>query len=338
MSSLNDNYLAIHGASANEEGALLVIYNTQFKVNQTKQPFKLYTKGTQLWRIDNNLFLPVGQNLAVIPFCLETEQLAALVGSHKSVEQDPDVAILEDLEIGDWENSGIPENNDMIPEVIQKKIAQIGKRGLTESVLMESLLLDILETNNLGLLKTCLDYFCDISEKCLSKILSLLLNLDAHVFENKLNESENFPKGMQPAERADLINIILSKPYSDVLLFSHLRNDLNVDQVVLLLEYIYFLYTNEQNSLPLNDFVKNDAKLISWCTILIDSNYQKFLLVKDQKIIDLLIRLNQVIEQDLNAFKDFNQTESVLTHFIEERSFSLCSNHYKYSVEQLNWY
>ncbi|XP_074032384.1 nucleolar protein 11 [Leptinotarsa decemlineata] len=92
MISLDDNYIALHGANYNEEGAVLVIYNTQFRVRQSKQPFELFTSNAKVWKIENNILLPMGQNLAVIPFDLETEQLTALFGSHKVWQDGLDLA------------------------------------------------------------------------------------------------------------------------------------------------------------------------------------------------------------------------------------------------------
>lgn len=126
MASLNHHYVAMYGADRNQEGATLIIYNLQFKVCQSKQAFKLFTSGAKLWCIGSNLLAAVGQNLAVVPFHLDTERLAALVGSHKNSfsEADPDVTIVDDLQVGDWgmQSNGII--SDGVPDIIKPKVLE----------------------------------------------------------------------------------------------------------------------------------------------------------------------------------------------------------------------
>lgn len=124
MAFLGHHYVAMYGADQSQEGATLIIYNLQFKVTQSKQTFKLFTSGAKLWCINSDLLAAVGQNLAVVPFHLDTEQLAALIGSHtyNFSEADPDVAIVEDLEVADWGAEADRFKDSSVPRHIRAKV------------------------------------------------------------------------------------------------------------------------------------------------------------------------------------------------------------------------
>lgn len=77
--------IAIYGANASQEGAALILYNTQFKVIESKQLFKVFFNNSRLWTIDTYIFLAAGQKLAVISFRISKEQLSDMLGSQRSM-------------------------------------------------------------------------------------------------------------------------------------------------------------------------------------------------------------------------------------------------------------
>lgn len=77
--------IAIYGANATpQEGAALILYNTQFKVIESKQLFKVYFNKSRLWAVDTYVFLAVGQKLAVVSFRTSNEQLSDMLGSQRT--------------------------------------------------------------------------------------------------------------------------------------------------------------------------------------------------------------------------------------------------------------
>ncbi|KAJ8956482.1 hypothetical protein NQ314_006719 [Rhamnusium bicolor] len=342
MLSLDDNYIAMYGADCNEEGAVLIIYNTQFKVTQLRQPFKLFTNGAKLWSIENNLLLPVGQNLAVIPFYLETEQLAALVGSHKFVPNgiDADITVVQEYEIASWD-SKFHLKDIHIPERFTYKINELFKQGLSESTVIGELLPDIFKEQDIKSLSLCLSYFSDIPEKYLSKILKYLVVLDSTIFDNSIqNLSKLCPPELQPIARTKLIDKILSKSFSEILLLPHLRSELVLNEVLLLINYICFLWSKDGHELPSMNTIKTEAKLIDWGYVLIDSNYQKLLLSKDESVRDVLIQFSRIIDENLKSFEDLTLVSTLLSHFRRKKCFSKGTNviNLKYSIEQISLY
>lgn len=78
--------ISIYGANASpQEGGILILYNTQFKVIESKQPFKVYFNKSRLWVVDTYVFLAVGQKLAVVSFRTSNERLTDMLGSQRAL-------------------------------------------------------------------------------------------------------------------------------------------------------------------------------------------------------------------------------------------------------------
>lgn len=101
---ISKHFVAIYGANHGQEGASLLLYNTQYKVIKTKQFFKVYFNFSQLWSIDEHILLAMGQNLSVVKYRVLKEVLSELVGTqvghdYQNVIEDIHIneeAILED--------------------------------------------------------------------------------------------------------------------------------------------------------------------------------------------------------------------------------------------------
>lgn len=308
---MDENYLALYGADINEEGAVLIIYNTQFKVTQTRQPFKLFTNTTKIWRIENNIFLPVGQNMAVIPFYLETEQLAALVGSHKISQEDadPDVKLVNKIEVVSWDDKFHVKRKKMNKDLLMK-IEDITKQGIPESNIIEYILPDIFEKNDIKLLSLVLNYFYDITEKYLVNILKYLLHLDGKFFNSEQYELDTIPNVMQPLERIQLINCVLNKSFTEELLIPYLRIELDLEDVIIMIKYINSMWSMDK--IPIPKWAIRDSKLMEWSCVLIDSNYQKMVLSKNESVAEAFEKLRYIVISHLNKLQDLRTLEPYL--------------------------
>lgn len=333
--SLDNNYLAMYGCNSNDEGALLIVYNVYFKVVQSRQPFKLFTNGARIWCIDDCLFFPVGQNLAVVPFYLDTEQLAALVGSHKVVEKnlDAEVSLVQQVQFAKWKNTG-EFSEDKGVKALGSNIQDFLEQGLPKTIVFDTILEDILENKNVKILTQVLQYFTDLSESSLAKVLKLILNLQTEKFEQKeLVKCADFPQELQPAARTNLLDILFTKSFNDTLLLSHLRSILTLDEVLRLMQYILFLLSEDGHFLPSLNNTETEAKLIEWSCILLDANYQKFLLSRDEKINDILKSLKNHMKEELDSFENLKHVASLLSEIekgksIQKTVFFSSSNYY----------
>lgn len=81
---ISKHFVAIYGANHGQEGASLLLYNTQYKVIKTKQFFKVYFNFSQLWSVRDHIILAMGQNLSVVKYRVLKEVLSELVGTQVS--------------------------------------------------------------------------------------------------------------------------------------------------------------------------------------------------------------------------------------------------------------
>lgn len=340
---LNNHYIALYGADYSEEGASLILYNTQFKVSQSKQPLKLFTSESKLWKLENNLLICVGQNLAVIPYYLDTEQLASLVGSHRLAlnELDPDITIVEKLEVVNWGPTRITLTNNCIPKKIQSKMAEFSEQGLSEATICEKMLPELMEAKNIDAILCCLQYFCDIPEFYIAKLLRFCLTTDAKYFKNlKPNLLQSKPNNIQLREKHVFLDKLLTRSFSDILLFPIIRSELDLDCTLSLLEYIGYLMSEDGHSLSDKDGFESENKLIDWICLLLDANYQKLLLTKDPTVLTLLKQFKKIVEENLALLKRFGNVVPLLSEFQKRKRIAknIQTNNLHYSIERLSLY
>ncbi|XP_056634006.1 nucleolar protein 11 isoform X1 [Diorhabda sublineata] len=317
MKSLDENYIALFGANSNEEGAVLAIYNVQFKVTQSRQTFKLFSANSKIWKHENNLFVPVGQNLAVIPFHLETEQLAALVGSHKESQSnlDPDIKIIHEFEVASWDKRVFKTH---LPENLKNTLEQFVKQGYSEHAILEELLPEVFKQEDTNLLFLIMRNFVDVPEKFLVSILDFVLDI---------------------SKKDKLLKTALVRPFSEVLILPYLRSNISTTKILSLLKSIQCLWANDKQ-LPGLSCVETHAKCLEWVTVLIDSNYQKIVLSNDKIFLETLNEINKLVKDYLDALEDLKSLEPLLISFKNKKITNRCTSitNLRYTVEQISLY
>lgn len=86
MIGLRSDCVAIYAANSAQDGASVLLYNTQFKVVQSRQSFKVFFPESRMFIVQNYIFLMAGQNFAMIPFRLTKNKLSGLIGSQRGPE------------------------------------------------------------------------------------------------------------------------------------------------------------------------------------------------------------------------------------------------------------
>ncbi|XP_053665198.1 nucleolar protein 11-like [Anopheles marshallii] len=86
MASIGKDYVAFYANNKNQDGAILVLFNVQFKVFQSKQYFKVYFVSSRFWVVESNILLAFGQTLAVVPFKISKKQLSDMIGSMQTFD------------------------------------------------------------------------------------------------------------------------------------------------------------------------------------------------------------------------------------------------------------
>lgn len=81
LQGLSRNFAAIYGANYGQEGASLLVYNTQFKIVNAKQYFKVYLDFSRLWARNEHILLAMGQHIAAVRYRMNDELLVDMLGT-----------------------------------------------------------------------------------------------------------------------------------------------------------------------------------------------------------------------------------------------------------------
>lgn len=312
----------MYGADVSQEGASLQLYNTQFKVTQSRLQFKFFSEGSKIWRIENTLLVTVGQNLAVIPYSLATEQLAALIGSHKLTTNDDDLSIVTEVLVDNW---GEQQNDTPITElnapanlspILKKEIGSLTNEGWSESAICEYVFPKLIEKNDKRSILELVDHFLDIPDLILTKLISYSLN---DTIDQKLLER------------------LLSISYNDSIILPHLRATLKLDEVLKLLQYLSDFLTSEVRLANLS-VVESEGRVIEWACLLIDSHYQQFLLLKDDKIVATVNNLKGLVDNYYECLKEYKVAEPLVTRLKRGKNQVKTNQNEHYSIEKVKLY
>jgi len=305
MIHLSETTIAIYGADVTDEGAVLMIYNVQFKLVQATQKLKFYTNGAKLWKIEDKLLLAAKRHLAVVPYHLEPQRVSAMLGSslrfkNENNEKDADdIVVIQDAMVAQWENKNQTRKNSLsgIPSSISKQIHVYLNEGWSDTAIQELLIPDLMKSNDISSIYWCLDTFKDLPEKLLVDLLAFTLKNPDKIFVPVQNgTTDNISKANDRYSKDGFLARILSISYSDASLLSHLRTGLTFDEVLKLLEYLIHKLSEERNLLDDNP-QPSDHQLYEWSCMLLDSHYQHYLLSQDASILELFNQLDSILEQ-----------------------------------------
>ncbi|CAI6346661.1 unnamed protein product [Macrosiphum euphorbiae] len=160
---LSSDCIGLYGAEPKGDGAALVIYNFHYNMVVAVQHFKVYTNPPNLWCFGNHLLLVTGQNLAVIPFTCERNNLSLLMDNNL-------IKINDKYEETEWDSYAK-----------QKCVDTISTSALSQSKLNEMIITDHINNKKDKSLIRLLVENNDISDTSLVEILSYCsLNITKH--------------------------------------------------------------------------------------------------------------------------------------------------------------
>lgn len=408
---LKDEYIAIYAANNTKDGASVILYNTQFKVVQSKQSFKVYFPESQIFVIQNNIFLMASKILAMIPFRLTKNRLADLIGSQRGPEIfehtvdrqtiseysefegqiyfDPsENATSNQVEENVFYNEGkksskkplrndfarrqfrdteeIEEQmsvlcrDDILLEIVESDIVPPGKVGIRisknpldsncmsqqfellagqlercgagETEITERLIPLLLEGELTSDLIVTLRRYAHVSERALVRVIKYAINLP------EPNDDEN-----DKEDTVDLLNVVLSCTYEPSLIMPYIRNELNLNEVLYLLKYLYKIYQSGINSLEERPdtalHFNEDKQIIDWVTLLLDAHYQQICISKDSNVLDLIQNWQKIINECVEALMQLNTLSTTIQKLAEGKQLTSKKQHCKfYSIEKLKLY
>lgn len=315
MTHLNETTIAIYGADVTDEGAILVIYDVQFKSAQAVQKLKLYTKDAKLWKVEDKLLLAANRHLAVAPYHLAPQRIAAMLGSSLRFKSDndgndaDDIVVIQEATVAQWDKNrtkscarSVPSMS-RIPLNISKKIRAYLNEGWSDAAIQETLIPLLIESGDVASICWCLDTFKDLPEKLLVDLLTFTLKSPDRIFVPLQNgTTDSALKANNPYSRDNFLDKVFSISYSSVTLLPHLKTGLTFDQVLKLLEYLMCKLNEKMDSLNDNS-QPSDQQLYEWSCVLLDSHYQYYLLSQDTYILELFNRLDSTLEEHVSINK-----------------------------------
>lgn len=314
MTHLNETTIAIYGADVTDEGAILMIYNVQFKLVQAAQKLKLYTNDAKLWKVEDKLLLAANRHLTVAPYHLAPQRTVAVLGSslcfknNKNDDAD-DIMVVQEMTMTQWEDKNQKRTKhslDRIPSNIPKQIHTYLNEGWSDIVIQEMLIRSLTESGDVASIRWCLDTFENLSEKLLIHLLAFTLNRPDKAFIPVQNgTADNKSKINNSYSKNSFLDKIISIKYSTASLLPHLKTGLSFDEVLKLLEYLMYKLNEEMDSLD-NNLEPSDQKLYAWFCMLLDSHYQHYLLSQDSHVLELFNRLNSILEEHVSMSKNYS--------------------------------
>lgn len=308
MITLNETTIAAYGADANEEGAVLLIYNIQFKLVQAIQKLKLYTKDAKLWHVDDKLLLAANKSLALIPYRLASQRIETMLGSslrfknsEKHKDEDNDIVEIQETTIASWQKSIPPPckiSTKGVPKNIAKQINVFVNEGASDATIQESLIPQLIETKDVRTIVWCFDNFKDLPEKLLVNLLSFCLKTNEQTFKPLQNGNANNIKHSDIISRNCFLDRIFSCSFSDLSVLGYLKSTLNFNQVLRLINYLIDKLNSEINDECL--IQPNDKQLYEWANLLLDSHYQHYLLSQDPQVLVVLNKLKSILDDHVS--------------------------------------
>ncbi|XP_011869532.1 PREDICTED: nucleolar protein 11 isoform X2 [Vollenhovia emeryi] len=300
MTHLDETTIAIYGADVTDEGAILMIYNVQFKSAQAVQKLKLYTNDAKLWKVEDKLLLAANRHLAVALYHLAPQRIAAMLGSSLrfSSSTDNDIVVIQEATVAQWDKSQTKScaRIGRIPFSISKKIHSYLNEGWSDAAIQETLIPLLMESADVASICWCLDTFRDLPEKLLVDLLAFTLTSPDKVFVPLQNgTTDAASRANNPYSRDNFLGKVFSVSYSSVSLLPRLKTGLTFDQVLELLEYLMCKLNEETHSLDDNS-QPSDQQLYEWSCVLVDSHYQHYLLSQDTRVLELFNRLDSILE------------------------------------------
>ncbi|KAJ4427931.1 hypothetical protein ANN_23941 [Periplaneta americana] len=289
MTNLSASHVAIYGADPSEEGASLIIYNVQFGVVQSRHHLKLFASPPRLWCTGTNLLITTAHNLVVVPYQLETQRLSSLIGAHCSnvsqSEKDYDLQEMCQMDVN-WITNGSDEQaqseTEQMPDTLKQQLQTLQDNGYPQSMMVQKLLPDLLETKSVTELHWCIKYFTDIPENSLVQMLQFCL-------DNGVDNSERGPY-------SELLIAILHTTFNDVCLLPYLRA-IPFSQAMTLLQYLCDEFDTDGSNVELSN-------VIDWTSLLLDAHYQRFVLSGDPQVQTLLCKLRELVHSQLVIFSE----------------------------------
>lgn len=332
---MGDKHLILFGGNIDQDGAIIVAYNTSIGVGSCRYPMKMYSDGAKIYCFHGRIIIESSNHIGMLPYVIEASRsLSSLLGSHEVGKEDR-------TEIAQWGSANQPEYK------VSKEMRELLALGISERSICAHMMPTALETKNFTDVFEVLKLFQDVPESVIALSLSQCiksLEINQIDITNK-EEFEQFimipkSKSKQAAKKkADTLKrsclkflaYLLRIPFSDALLVPYLRDALTLDEAMFLLTYISHLLLKESDSNK--DEINFESKLFDWCTSLMDAFYQQYLMTKDEKVTYVLDNMKNLVEDLINQLMAMDSSLPMLNKLLRGKVIDDIEGSLSYSIE-----
>lgn len=294
---MGKDHLILFGGNTDQDGAIIVAYNIILGVGSCRYPMKMYTENAKLYCFNGRIILEASNHIGMLPYVLEINRnLSSLLGSHETIEDNHG-------EIADWDTPVEPTFE------YPKEVENVLKLGLAERSMCAQVIASLIEKDDINHINEVIRKFRDVPESVLVTLLNYVIkNINPSTVD--VTNHEEFVQFCESDSISfTLLQYLFKISFSDALLIPHLRNGLSLDGALFLLSYISYLLVDSNAQIE-------ESKLFDWCTLLLDSFYQQYLLTKDNKVTDVLNNVQNVVGNLVDQLEAVDSILPLLHKFV----------------------
>ncbi|XP_055910932.1 nucleolar protein 11-like [Eupeodes corollae] len=292
------------------------------------------------------------------------KELNRLINQDVQVELVQIESASQDIEVNLMANFS---DTGFVSEEVQIIAKQLELCGASEHEITEKLLSVLIEADMVEDIAVCLRRYTNISERILVKTLKYVLK-DFKITPNENQEDSEKPltngdhmevdipnddnelpnidllessyETKSVKSRNDLINIILSCSFDCKIICSHISREIEYEEALVMLEYLYTLITSESQCLEERpdcpDKIDDDLRILRWFGVFLNTHFQKMTLSKDPKLADLLIKWDDVFQGYRKQTFQLQRISALLYNIVGKKLISKEKNYSKwYSIEEV---
>lgn len=320
MAWMGHQHLILFGSNVDQDGAIIVAYNTSLGVGSCRYPMKIYTQDAKLYCFNGRIVVLESSNhIGMLPYVVETSRsLSSLLGSHEIVQDG-------NLNIAEWGQA------TRLTYKVSKETKELLQQGLTERNTCSQVILPLLEQNDFTHVLRAIKEFKDVPESVLVMIISYCIKV---LKADRVDVSDKeafleFCTAAKAGTRLELLNRVFNLTFSDALLIPCLRNGLTLNDALFLLTYISFLLIDSEIKYDCD----YESKLFDWCTLLMDAFYQQYLMTKDDKVTYVLEKMSNVVSELINNLMAIDSTLPLFNKVMRGKTVDENCDAVTYSIE-----
>lgn len=250
-------------------------------------------------------------------------------------QYDIDISVIRDstLPPGILQLSLSSNINDMpfTSDVIQFLTAELERTGFSEMAITEYVIPILIKADLADELVTCLRKYTNISEKWLVEAIKYFVQKQRASIDDNTKTS--------PDQK---LNAALSCSFNEEEIREHIRDCLQFDDVLFLLNYIYEALKSENVQLEerpeYGDSFDDDQLLVKWFIVIIDAYFHQFVMSRKKDLVELFLKWKELIDNYLVDLQGLKSVEALLINLIDGKSIRDKHGSKWYSIEEVKLY